>query len=46
MVNSLFSCSVRGLLPLLLIFLGGLSVPAIAGNVILIIGDGMDDGLK
>jgi len=43
MVNSLFSCSVRGLLPLLLIFLGGLSVPAIAGNVILIIGDGMDD---
>ena len=43
MVNSLLSCSVRGLLPLLLIFLGGLSVPAIAGNVILIIGDGMDD---
>jgi len=43
MFNSLLSCSVRGLLPLLLIFLGGLSVPAIAGNVILIIGDGMDD---
>ena len=43
MVNSSLSVSVRALLPLLLAFLGGFSIPAMAGNVILIIGDGMDD---
>ena len=43
MVNSSLSVSVRALLPLLLAFLGGFSLPAMAGSVILIIGDGMDD---
>ena len=43
MVNSSLSVSVRVLLPLLLVVAGGISLPAMAGSVILIIGDGMDD---
>jgi alkaline phosphatase len=43
MVNSSLLVSVRVLLPLLLVVAGGISLPAMAGSVILIIGDGMDD---